>query len=105
MRGGGGRGAGTVEGRTPGGGGLLLEAADLDRLHGALRDAGYRVIGPTVRGGAIVLAELAGRRHPVEPADAHVHRVNRPPADRFHDRVSDPAEGQAALHDLPVITG
>ena len=43
---------------TPGGGALLLEAADLDRLHAALRDAGYRVIGPTVRGGAIVLAEL-----------------------------------------------
>jgi ferredoxin len=47
-----------VKDGTPGGGALLLEAADLDRLHGALRDAGYRVIGPTVRDGAIVLAEL-----------------------------------------------
>jgi len=47
-----------VEDRTPGGSALLLEAADLDRLHAALRDAGYRVIGPTLRGGAIVLAEL-----------------------------------------------
>jgi ferredoxin len=45
--------------RTPAGGGaLLLEAADLDRLHAALRDAGYRVIGPTVRDGAIILGEL-----------------------------------------------
>jgi sulfhydrogenase subunit beta (sulfur reductase) len=43
---------------TPGGSALLLEAADLDRLHGALRAAGYRVIGPTVRDGAIVLSEL-----------------------------------------------
>lgn len=47
-----------VKDGTPRGGARLLEAADLDRLHGALRDAGYRVIGPTVRDGAIVLAEL-----------------------------------------------
>jgi ferredoxin len=32
--------------------------ADLAPLFGALRDAGYRVMGPTVRDGAIVLAEL-----------------------------------------------
>jgi ferredoxin len=37
---------------------LVLEAAGLDRLHAALRDAGYRVIGPTVRDEAIVLDEL-----------------------------------------------
>src|SRR5579864_3539785 len=54
----GGRGAGTVGDRTPAGGARLLEAADLDRLHGALRDAGYRVIGPMVRDGAIILGEL-----------------------------------------------
>jgi ferredoxin len=42
----------------PEGGALLLEAADLGRLYGALRDAGYRVIGPTVRDGAIILDEL-----------------------------------------------
>ena len=40
------------------GGAPLMEAGDLDRLHGALRDAGYRVIGPTVRDGAIILSEL-----------------------------------------------
>jgi hypothetical protein len=43
---------------TPEGGALLLEAADLGRLFAALRDAGYRVIGPTVRDGAIILDEL-----------------------------------------------
>jgi len=43
---------------TPEGGALLLEAADLGRLYAALHDAGYRVIGPTVRDGAIILDEL-----------------------------------------------
>jgi ferredoxin len=43
---------------TPEGGALLLEAADLSRLYAALRDAGYRVIGPTVRDEAIILGEL-----------------------------------------------
>jgi ferredoxin len=42
----------------PEGGALLLEAADLGRLYAALRDAGYRVIGPTVRDEAIILDEL-----------------------------------------------
>ncbi len=42
----------------PADGPLLMEAAALDRLHSALRRAGYRVIGPTVSGGAIVLDEL-----------------------------------------------
>ena len=51
---------------TPGGGAVLLEAANLDRLHAALRDAGYRVIGPTVRDGAIVMAELSAS-YPVYP--------------------------------------
>ena len=40
------------------GGPRLIGAAGLDRLHGALREAGYRVIGPTVRDGAIILSEL-----------------------------------------------
>jgi ferredoxin len=43
---------------TPEGGALLLEAADLGRLLAALRDAGYRVIGPTVRDEAIILGDL-----------------------------------------------
>ena len=43
---------------TPEGGALLLEAADLGLLYAALRDAGYRVIGPTVRDQAIILDEL-----------------------------------------------
>jgi len=37
---------------------LLMDVAALTELHAALRDAGYRVIGPTVRDGAIVLADL-----------------------------------------------
>jgi sulfhydrogenase subunit beta (sulfur reductase) len=36
----------------------LLDAAALQALFGALEDTGHRVIGPTVRDGAIVLAEL-----------------------------------------------
>ena len=36
----------------------LMEASSLTQLHEALRRAGYLVIGPTVRDGAIVLAEL-----------------------------------------------
>jgi ferredoxin len=43
---------------TPEGSTLLLEAAGLDLLYAALRDAGYRVIGPTVRDQAIILDEL-----------------------------------------------
>jgi ferredoxin len=38
----------------------LMRAAALDQLLGSLRGAGYRVIGPTVRDGAIILDELAG---------------------------------------------
>jgi len=37
---------------------LMLAPAALSQLHAALRDAGYRVIGPTVRDGAIILGEL-----------------------------------------------
>ncbi len=37
----------------------VVEAPALAELHDALRRAGYQVIGPTVRDGAIVLAELA----------------------------------------------
>ena len=38
---------------------VTLAAAELDSLFGALRKRGYRVVGPTVRDGAIVYAELA----------------------------------------------
>jgi len=41
---------------------LLMAADSLDRLYAALRDADYRVIGPTVADGAIVLAELESAR-------------------------------------------
>jgi ferredoxin len=37
----------------------LIDVGGLSDLHAALTGAGYRVIGPTVRDGAIVLAELA----------------------------------------------
>ncbi|HEX9031588.1 MAG TPA: 4Fe-4S dicluster domain-containing protein [Streptosporangiaceae bacterium] len=37
----------------------VIDVADLERLHAVLSEAGYQVIGPTVRNGAIVLAELA----------------------------------------------
>jgi len=47
-----------VHDATSAGGPLLMEAAALAPLHAALRGAGYRVIGPTVRDGAIVLSEL-----------------------------------------------
>lgn len=36
----------------------ILRAADLDSLFGALRDRGYRIVGPTVRDGAIAYAEI-----------------------------------------------
>lgn len=38
----------------------LIEHSDLDALVRVLRDEGYTVVGPTVRDGAIVLAELTG---------------------------------------------
>jgi len=37
---------------------VLIEAAALPRLFDALREQGYTVVGPTVRDGAIVVAEL-----------------------------------------------
>jgi ferredoxin len=40
------------------GGVRIIEATALDRLFTSLHDAGYRVIGPTVRDGAIILGEL-----------------------------------------------
>jgi sulfhydrogenase subunit beta (sulfur reductase) len=38
---------------------VTLAAEDLDALFAVLRDRGYRLVGPTVRDGAIVYAELA----------------------------------------------
>ena len=38
-----------MEDATTPGDALLMEAAALPQLHAALRSAGYRVIGPTVR--------------------------------------------------------
>jgi ferredoxin len=40
-------------------GAQMMEASALAELHAVLRRAGYQVIGPTMRDGAIVLAELA----------------------------------------------
>ena len=40
------------------GGARIIEATALDRLFTSLHDAGYRVIGPTVQDGAIILGEL-----------------------------------------------
>ncbi|HTS95983.1 MAG TPA: 4Fe-4S dicluster domain-containing protein [Streptosporangiaceae bacterium] len=48
----------TVDGPVPAAGPLLIEAAGLAPLHAALTGAGYRVIGPTRQGGAIILGEL-----------------------------------------------
>jgi ferredoxin len=47
-----------VDDPTADSGALLMEASALGALHAALRAAGYRVIGPTVRDGAIALDEL-----------------------------------------------
>ena len=39
---------------------LVVEARDLDALLGALRERGHTLLGPTVRDGAIVIAEIGG---------------------------------------------
>ena len=39
---------------------LVVEARELDALLGALRERGHTLLGPTVRDGAIVLAEIGG---------------------------------------------
>jgi hypothetical protein len=69
-----------VEDAIAAGGALLLEAADLDRLHAALQGAGYRVIVTTLAGSSFTLscpnpgAELMGgstagcRPGPLRPA-------------------------------------
>jgi ferredoxin len=44
-----------------GGGPVVLEAEGIDALVRTLRERGYRVVGPTVRDGAVVLADIAGR--------------------------------------------
>src|SRR6478609_329863 len=38
---------------------VVVDAADLSALFGALAGRGYTVVGPTVRDGAIVVAELS----------------------------------------------
>jgi len=52
-------GVGAVDNAIEPGSVRLMEAAALDALFASLHEAGYRVIGPTVRDGAIVLDELA----------------------------------------------
>lgn len=44
--------------QTTDGAALVIEADGLDRLVAVLRERGYRVVGPTVRDGAIVLDEI-----------------------------------------------
>jgi len=39
---------------------LVVEARDLDAILGALRERGHTLLGPTVRDGAIVIAEIGG---------------------------------------------
>ncbi len=39
---------------------LVVEARDLDAILGALRERGHTLLGPTVRDGAIVIAEIDG---------------------------------------------
>ena len=45
--------------RQPSGPAVIVDAEGLPALFDALRDRGYTVVGPTVRDGAIVVAELA----------------------------------------------
>jgi ferredoxin len=52
------QGDGVVDEAIQPGSTALMEATALDQLFASLRDAGFTVIGPTVRDGAIALAEL-----------------------------------------------
>ena len=57
-----------------------LPAAGLDSLHAELTAAGYRVIGPQVRGDAIVLGELATARRPPVRLGSNAVARRLPPA-------------------------
>jgi ferredoxin len=70
----------------------LVEAAALQAMFGALRDTGYRVIGPTVRDGAIVLAEL----HEASELPFGWRAELGPGSYRLQHREDDAAFGHAA---------
>ena len=51
------------------------------------------------------LGELRLVRQPVEAPDAHVDRVDRPPADDFENAVADLLQAEPALDDGPMVAG
>ena len=49
--------------------------------------------------------ELRPARHRIEPAQAHVDRMDRPPADEFHQRIAGLLQSQPTLDDLALVSG
>jgi len=86
---------------------LVLDRAGLDRLIGALAARGYRVLGPTVRDGAIVYGDLASTSDlPVgwtDRQEAAKYRLARRDDDALFGYVVGPQSPKTYLHPAEVV--
>jgi len=85
----------------------VLDRAGLDRLIGALSARGYRVLGPTVRDGAIVYGELGGTADlPVgwtDRQEAAKYRLARRDDEALFGYVVGPQSPKTHLHPAEVV--
>jgi sulfhydrogenase subunit beta (sulfur reductase) len=86
---------------------VVLDRAGIDRLIGALSARGYRVLGPTVRGGAIVYGEAAAAADlPVgwkDEQEAATYRLARRDDEALFGYVVGPQSPKTYLHPAEVV--
>jgi sulfhydrogenase subunit beta (sulfur reductase) len=86
---------------------LVVEARDLDALLGALRERGHTLVGPTVRDGAIVLAEIGGAADlPVgwiDQQEGGRYRLGRRNDDAFFGYAVGPHSWKRYLHPPSLV--
>jgi formate hydrogenlyase subunit 6/NADH:ubiquinone oxidoreductase subunit I len=86
---------------------LVVEARELDALLGALRERGHTLVGPTLRDGAIVLAEIGGAADlPVgwgDEQDGGRYRLQRRDDGAFFGYAVGPHSWKRYLHPPAIV--
>ena len=86
---------------------LVVEAGELDAILDSLRRRGYTLVGPTVRDGAIVIAEIDGTadlpRGMGDEQDAGRYRLRKREDDAFFGYALGPHSWKRYLHPPAVV--